>query len=128
MSQKRHYTAELQKSAKISVKKASAIFDLSRSSWYYSPREKENKGSSRPLDPNLIHQLRNLSGFALTLGYRKTAAYLWFEYQVRFNHKKVYRHMQKLGLLQPKVMKRPQKKTTRCDVVLSFKIQYEMGG
>jgi len=110
MSQKRDFALQLEKTARISVKEASKIFDLGRSSWYYTPIPKSQKRSARPLDPILVDQLRELRGFALTLGYRKTTAHLWYEFQLRFNHKKVYRHMDQLELLQPKVIKQKRKK------------------
>lgn len=110
MSQRRGYAIRLQNEANLSVKGASKVFDLCRSSWYYSPLLKHEKRSARPLDPALVSQLGKLSGFALTLGHRKTAAHMWYEFQKRFNHKKVYRHMDKLNLLQPKVVKKKGKK------------------
>jgi putative transposase len=110
VNQKRQYVSELQESAQIPIKTATLALDLNRSNWYYTPKKKEVKRSTRPLDPGLIDRLSKLSAYALTLGYRKTAAYLGSEFQVQFNHKKVYRHMNEMNLLQPKFIRRPKKK------------------
>lgn len=83
---------------------------LSRSSWYYQLKPKVKKRSSRALDAHLVTHLQSLNGFALTLGYRKTTAYLRFQFQLIANHKKLYRHMKALHLLQPKHVRRPKKK------------------
>ena len=56
----------------------------------------------------LLHVL--LECGELTLGYRKTAAYINAEETAPFNHKKVYRHMKALKLLQPKNIRKPKLK------------------
>ena len=83
---------------------------LNRSSWYYTPKLSQHKKSSRPLDQNLVSRLTHLSGYELTLGYHKVCAYLRTVYNDYFNHKKVYRHMSVLHLLQPKIIRKPKKK------------------
>lgn len=110
MSQKRGFVQQLHNTAQISIERAAKVFDLDRSSWYYKPMLKQQKKSVRPLDSVLVEHLSKLSGFALTLGYRKTTAHLWQEFHMQFNHKKVYRHMNALDLLQPKVVKQKRKK------------------
>ena len=83
---------------------------LNRSSWYYSPKPLHHKKSSQSLDPDLVNRLNSLSGYELTLGYHKVCAYLRTVYNDCFNHKKVYRHMNALHLLQPKFIRKPKKK------------------
>ena len=83
---------------------------LNRSSWYYISKPRHYKKSSRPLDPNLVSRLSSLSGYELTLGYKKVCAYLKALFNDCFNHKKVYRHMDILHLLQPKIIRKPKKK------------------
>lgn len=109
MNEKRDQVRQLSSESGVSVKIASAAFGLNRSSWYYHTKPLERKKSHRPLDANLVLQLGELSGYELTLGYRKTSDYLWTEHQFLVNHKKMYRHMDKLDLLQPKHIKRPKK-------------------
>lgn len=112
MIEKRDHVRKLQTESGISVKIAGNAFDLNRSSWYYRTMPLKEKKSSRPLDPDLVKRLQDLSGYSLTLGYRKTAAHLWLEYAYRVNHKKIYRHMYHLKLLQPKHIKKPKKRKT----------------
>ncbi len=52
-----------------------------------------------------------------TLGYRKTAAYINAEETAPFNHKKVYRHMKALKLLQPKNIRKPKLKKTDWNLI-----------
>ena len=82
---------------------------MNRSSWYYSAKTLEQKKSHRPLDTKLVEQLKGLTGYELTIGYRKTADYLFAKHRFLVNHKKMYRHMKKLSLLQPKHVKRTKK-------------------
>lgn len=110
MKEKREFARQLMETAQLPLKKAAKVLDLERSSLYYKPMPKQEKKSTMPLDPVLVEKLRNLDGYALTLGYRKTAVYLSLKESRVFNHKKVYRHMDELELLQPKIVKRPQKK------------------
>ena len=84
---------------------------LSKSSYYYKNKEikcwakKEN-----PLDETLKLILNSFSGYELTLGYRKTMDYIDFVLNKgHYNHKKVYRHMDKLNMLQPKRIKKQSK-------------------
>lgn len=55
-----------------------------------------------------MDQLKQLSGYALTLGHRKLSAFFKFHTQLIVNHKKMYRHFKALNLLQPKHVKRPK--------------------
>ena len=83
---------------------------LNRSSWYYKTKPKGDKKSVRPLDPTLVNRLVSLKDYELTLGYRKTTAYFMNTFNEVFNHKKVYRHMDSLKLLQPKHVRKPKVK------------------
>ena len=84
---------------------------LSKSSYYYKNEEKADRhGKEYPLDETLKFILLSLSGYELTLGYRKTMDYIDFVLNKgHYNHKKVYRHMDKLDMLQPKRIKKQSK-------------------
>ena len=117
MSEKRECVAQLS-IAGIPVQIAAQAFELNRSSWYYKTKPREQKKSCRILDFKLVSRLKNLSGYELTLGYRKIAGYLLTTFKEVFNHKKVYRHMDKLSLLQPKNARKPKLK--KQSKVLSY--------
>lgn len=106
MSQKREWVDRVKDEAGLSL--ALEAIGLSRSSFYYRPSERSgNTHRPSPLDPKLVEILRSLSGYELTLGYRKTKDYIRDTLQGgRYNHKKVYRHKKALGMLQPKRIKR----------------------
>ena len=111
MSQRRCYSQQLvAEHNEIPVVKATHLFELNRSSFYYDTKPTAIKRSARPLDPNLCNKLLGLRGYELTLGHRKTAHYLSKSTGVPVNHKKVYRHMKALKLLQPKHVRRPKMK------------------
>lgn len=109
MTQKRTFVSEL-KDAKVPAKMAAKAFDLPRSSLYYKTKPREKKKTVKPLDPALTKRLDSLKDYELTIGYRKTAAYINAEETEPFNHKKVYRHMKALKLLQPKNIRKPKLK------------------
>jgi transposase InsO family protein len=92
------------------IQKATEAMTLNRSSWYYKIKPKNQKRSIQPLDTQLVQLLSQLTGYALTLGYRKTAAYFVYIFNYLVNHKKMYRHMNVLGLLQPKHVRKPRKR------------------
>jgi len=96
------------------LKLALSAVGLSRSSYYYQARDRQAGKRDYPLDRTLVHILRTLTGYELTLGYRKTRDYLEQTLGTRrYNPKKVYRHKKALGMLQPKRVKRksmPQRK------------------
>ena len=109
MTQKRAFVTELQ-DAQVPSKMAAKAFALPRSSLYYKTKPREKKKSLKPLDPALKKRLDSLKDHELTLGYRKTTAYINAEETKPFNHKKVYRHMKALKLLQPKNIRKPKLK------------------
>ena len=84
---------------------------LSRSSYYYERKEKRDcPRPEYPLDPALTNTLLSLKGYELALGYRKVMDYIDFTLnQGHYNHKKVYRHMYELKMLQPKRVKKQSK-------------------
>lgn len=73
---------------------------MTRSSYYYQPNEKKD-GRQRPLDGELVKRLNDLAGYDLVYGYRKITKSF-----KEYNHKKVYRHMKALKMLQPKKLKK----------------------
>ena len=109
MTQKRTFVTELQ-NAQVPLEMAAKAFGLPRSSLYYKTKPREKKKTVKPLDPTLKKRLDSLKEYELTLGYRKTAAYINAEETAPFDHKKVYRHMKALKLLQPKNIRKPKLK------------------
>ena len=100
----------------VPLKLALSAFGLSKSTLFYSPKPRVYKKSVKPLDPTLKRLLLGLSGYELTLGYDKVTTYLNTTYGYKFNKKKVYRHMKRLKLLQPKHIKRPKSLPNRGNV------------
>ena len=97
--------------AKTGLKIALEAAGLSKSSFYYKSREGQTSDSKTwPLDAALTNTLLSFKGYELTLGYRKAMDYIDFTLnQGRHNHKKVYRHMFELKMLQPKRIKKQSK-------------------
>lgn len=110
MIEKRKHVRILKQETGVRIRNAAQAFCLHRSSWYYKSKPRAAKRSSRPLDPVLKDKLLELTGYELTLGYRKVSMYLRYEYSIRFNHKKVYRHMEELKILQPRFIRRRRTK------------------
>lgn len=100
-----------QMKAKTGLKMALQAVGLSKSSYYYEGKEeKSGQQQECPLDPTLTRTLLSFKGYELTLGYRKVMDYIDFTLsQGHYNHKKVYRHMYKLKMLQPKRIKKQGK-------------------
>ena len=97
--------------AKTGIEMALKAVGLPKSSYYYKNKEAQASCAKEyPLDETLEHILRSLSGYELTLGYRKTMDYIDFVLNKgHYNHKKVYRHMDVLDMLQPKRIKKQSK-------------------
>ena len=93
---------------KTGLKIALRATGLAKSSYYYKDRERQaGKRKTWPLDAALTDVLLSLTGYELTLGYRKVMDYIDFTLnQGHYNHKKVYRHMYELKILQPKRIKK----------------------
>ncbi len=107
-----------QMKTKTGLKMALQAVGLSRSSYYYLPAGRHGEGKEKrtghrqgyPLDPALTNILMSFKGYELTLGYRKVMDYINFTLnQGHCNHKKVYRHMYELKMLQPKRIKKQSK-------------------
>ena len=96
---------------KTGLKMALQATGLAKSSYFYEG--KENGAAHRqgnPLDPALTKTLLSFRGYELALGYRKAMDYIDFTLnQGHYNHKKVYRHMYELKMLQPKRIKKQSK-------------------
>jgi putative transposase len=73
---------------------------LTRSSYYYNQESKKDN-RKRPLDDQLVQKLNDLADYELVYGYRKITKSF-----NEYNHKKVYRHMKALKILQPKKLKK----------------------
>ena len=107
MKQRRKYVRDLVRSNQnIPLKMSLEAFDMSKSSFFYQEKNSNPKRSCKPLDVSLSNQLLALEKYELTLGYAKITDYIKLNYNCHFNKKKVYRHMKKLNLLQPKTIKR----------------------
>lgn len=76
---------------------------LSRSSWYYEPRPR----AKRPLDPALSAEIRREADLAPVYGVRKVMHALRRRGR-RANKKAVWRHMHRMGLVQPRRVKGPK--------------------
>ena len=77
-------------------------------SYYYASKQADDR-RKRSLDEGLVQLLKGLEGYDLTYGYRKVT--VKFD---EYNHKKIYRHMKVLNMLQPKKLKK--RKTTRLPI------------
>ncbi len=96
---------------KTGLRVALEAIGLSKSSYYYKKKDKANSIIKEyPLDETLKSILLSFNGYELTLGYRKTMYYIDFVLNKgHYNHKKVYRHMDILDMLQPKKIKKQGK-------------------
>ena len=82
---------------------------LNRGTYYYKSKKINNDNRRKPLDEKLTKEIKSLSGYELVYGYRMVTKKL-----KKYNHKKVYRHMKILGVLQPKKLKK--RKLTRLEI------------
>lgn len=96
-----------------SLKTALDIIGIKKSTYFYRKKNRYKKRKAYRLDPELCEVLKSLQGYELTLGYRKTTEYIRKRHKKNWNKKKVYRHMKKLKLLQPKKIKRRKHPNTR---------------
>lgn len=121
MSKRRQIAQKLVNEQKISLKIALRAMFLSKAIYYYTP-ETSPERRKHALDGQLSQRLRSLQGYELAYGYRKVTNLL-----KSYNHKKVYRHMKELNMLQPKKLKK--KKLTRLPITypLTSNIRWEGG-
>jgi len=84
------------------LKMALQVVQLSRASYYrrLTSLDKPDR-RQRELDKELVKELIELSGYETTYGYRKVTVKL-----EQYNHKKVYRHMKRMNMLQPRKLKK----------------------
>ena len=90
---------------------------IKKSTYFYKKKTRHRKKKPYPLDSELCRVLASLTGYELTLGYRKTTEYIRKKHKKEWNKKKVYRHMKELKLLQPKKIKPkkyPNTQLARC--------------
>lgn len=100
MAERRKIAKRLIEEEKISSRIAIRATFLTKATYYYTPKQ-TGDARKKPLDEQLVILLKSLSGYELVYGYRKTT-----EKFVIYNHKKVYRHMKQLDMLQPKKLKK----------------------
>lgn len=88
----------------LSLKEALNTVGMSKSNYFY----KEEKRGKKPLNPMLVRALKERKDYELVYGYRKVTQWLQKKKGVRANHKAVLRHMQRLGITQPRKIKGPK--------------------
>jgi hypothetical protein len=106
VEEKRKRIKRLVEDEKKPLRLALRAMNLNKATYYYSPKPQKDR-RRRILDEGLTSLLQNLCGYDLVYGYRKVTD----KFEI-FNHKKVYRHMKALGMLQPKKLKK--KKVLSC--------------
>jgi len=104
VSERRKIAKRLVREEKVAVHIALKAMFLNKGSYYY-----QRKGASlkqkRALDQKLVRELNSLTPRELVYGYRKVTRKLR-----KYNHKKVYRHMKALNMLQPKKLKKENRR------------------
>ena len=93
---------------RVPMKIALKALMMNKTTYYYEVNSDMDK-RRRSLDHELEALLKHLNGYDLVYGYRKVT-----ELFEDFNHKKVYRHMKRLNMLQPRKLKK--KKTLRLPI------------
>lgn len=92
---------------------------MSKASYYYVPQGAHDR-RKRPLDNTLVALLQAITGYETTYGYRKVTKKL-----IVYNHKKVYRHMEALNLLQPKKIKKKNYKRLPWECPIVSNVRWE---
>jgi len=100
MNQRRQIAQKLVDEEKMPLSIALRAMFLSKGVYYYVS-ESNHDGRRHGLDETLVRRLKELRGYELVYGYRKVTNLLG-----DYNHKKVYRHMKALRMLQPKRIKK----------------------
>ena len=119
MSKKREIAKKLVIEDKIPLTIALRAMSVSKSSYDYEAKTGYDQ-RQRPLDDRLSHRLQQLSGYDQVYGYRKVTK-LFDDY----NHKKVYRHMKCLGLLQPRRLKKKALKRLPWECPIQSNVRWE---
>jgi len=105
------------------LKEALAAVGLSKSTYFYRSQGSRPK---KPLDPELCEAIRKILKVSPVYGYRKLYRALraqgW-----KVNHKKVLRHLRRMGLLQPRKLKGPRATQSKGTIYpLSSNTYWEM--
>jgi len=104
---------------KVPLKIALETTNLSRAGYYYHPEGGVDR-RKKPLDTALEALLKNLDGYECIYGYRKVT-----EKFVVYNHKKVYRHMKIMNMLQPRKLKKQKHKRLPIECPIESNIRWE---
>ena len=112
----------------MNLRSALKYLGLSKSSYCHKPKPRSESKRVAPLDARLELALSSLKGHELTLGHGKMTDYLREKEGCIWNHKKVYRHMQIMHLLQPRHTKTRWLKNRRLSAmcVLASNLRWEM--
>ena len=112
----------------MNLRSALKYLDLCKSSYCHKPKPRSESRRVTPLDARLELVLSSLKGYELTLGHGKMTDYLREKEGCIWNHKKVYRHMQIMNLLQPRHIKKRWLKNKRLPAmcVLAINLRWEM--
>jgi len=110
------------------LRSALKYLDISKSSYCHKPKARSESRRVTPLDARLELALSSLKGHELTLGHGKMTDYLREKEGYIWNHKKMYRHMQIMHLLQPRHVKKRWLKNRRLSAmcVLASNLRWEM--
>jgi len=119
MEKRREIAQKLVTENQISLKIALKAMFLNRSTYYYGSKSIVDKRKN-PLDEKLVEQLKGLSGYDLVYGYRRVTKKL-----KEYNHKKVYRHMKELKMLQAKKIKKKGLKRLPISCAVGSNIRWE---
>jgi len=103
----------------ISLSTALKTLMINKAAYYYKINFNNDK-RNKPLDLNLVNLLKSFKGYELVYGYRKAAKKI-----TGYNHKKVYRHMKELNMLQPKKLKKKKHARLPVSCPLSSNIRWE---
>ena len=119
MLKKREVTALLVQQEDVRLSVALQVTGISKTAYYYSPKPESDR-RKKPLDPELEAALKKIDGYEAVYGYRKIT-----EKFVIYNHKKVYRHMKVLKMLQPRKLKKHKTKRLPIECPLVSNIRWE---
>lgn len=92
---------------------------LSKASYYRKAQTGKDQRKTT-LDSELVMKLKSLSGYETIYGYRKVSKLLG-----RHNHKKVYRHMKALNLLQPRKLKKHGRRRLNISCAIQSNARWE---
>jgi putative transposase len=109
----------LVKEQEIKLSVALKVADLSKTAYYYESKP-ENDKRKKLLDPVLAAELKKIEKYETVYGYRKITK----KFAV-YNHKKVYRHMKVLKMLQPKKLKKHKTKRLPIECPIESNIRWE---